>query len=135
MKDIVDIDIRVRYAETDQMGVAYYANYLVWFEVGRGELCRKKGFNYSKLESLGYRLVVTDVHCHYRNSARYDELVTVRTWLKELHKRMITFGYQILRKDGGGEELIAQGETRHVTLGSNGTPKSLPKEFFDLLVQ
>jgi acyl-CoA thioester hydrolase len=135
MKDSIDCEIRVRYAETDQMGVAYYANYLVWFEVGRGEFCRKKKFNYSKLESLGYRLVVTDVHCHYRNSARYDELVTVRTWLKELHKRMITFGYQILRKDPGKEELIAEGETRHVNLDSNGTPKSLPKEFFDLLVQ
>ena len=135
MKDAVDIDIRVRYAETDQMGVAYYANYLVWFEVGRGELCRRKGFSYSKLESLGYRLVVTDAHCHYRNSARYDELITVRTWLKGLHKRMVTFGYQILRKDRGKEELIAEGETRHVNLDSAGTPKSLPKEFFDLLVQ
>jgi acyl-CoA thioester hydrolase len=117
------------------MGVAYYANYLVWFEVGRGEFCREKGFSYVKLEALGYRLVVTDVHCHYRNSARYDELVTVRTWLKEVHKRMITFGYQILRKDRSNEELIAEGETRHVNLDSSGTPKSLPKEFFDLLVQ
>ena len=135
MKDAVDIDIRVRYAETDQMGVAYYANYLVWFEVGRGELCRRKGFSYSELESLGYRLVVTDAHCHYRNSARYDELITVRTWLKGVHKRMVTFGYQILRKDRGKEELIAEGETRHVNLDANGAPKSLPKEFFDLLVQ
>jgi acyl-CoA thioester hydrolase len=135
MKDTVEIDIRVRYAETDQMGVAYYANYLVWFEVGRGEFCRKKGFDYSRLESLGYRLVVTDVHCHYRNSARYDELVTVRTWLKGLHKRMITFGYRILRKDRSNEELIAEGETRHVNLDSNGILKSLPKEFFDLLAQ
>jgi acyl-CoA thioester hydrolase len=107
----------------------------VWFEVGRGEFCRRKGFNYSKLESLGYKLVVTDVHCHYRNSARYDELVTVRSWLKGVHKRMITFGYQIFRKDRGKEELIAEGETRHVNLDSNGIPKSLPKEFFDLLVQ
>jgi acyl-CoA thioester hydrolase len=135
MKETVDIDIRVRYAETDQMGVAYYANYLVWFEVGRGEFCRRIGFNYSKLESLGYRLVVTDAHCHYRNSARYDELVTVRTWLKEVHKRMITFGYHILRRDRSKEELIAEGETRHVNLDSSGSPKSLPKEFFDLLVQ
>jgi acyl-CoA thioester hydrolase len=135
MKDTVDIDIRVRYAETDQMGVAYYANYLVWFEVGRGEFCRRKGFDYSKLESLGHRLVVTDVQCHYRNSARYDELITVRTWLKEVHKKMVTFGYQILRKDRGKEEFVAEGETRHVNLDSTGTPKSLPNEFFDLLAQ
>jgi acyl-CoA thioester hydrolase len=135
MKDTVDIDIRVRYAETDQMGVAYYSNYLVWFEVGRVELLRRKGFNYSKLESLGYRIVVTDVHCHYRNSVRFDELITVRTWLKGVHKRMVTFGYHILRKDRSKEELIAEGETRHVNLDLAGTPKSLPKEFFDLLVQ
>ncbi len=133
MKDTVDVDIRVRYAETDQMGVAYYSNYLVWFEVGRAELCRRKGFSYAKLEERGYKLVVTDVHCHYRSSARYDESITVRTWLKGLNKRMITFGYQVLRKDGEREELIAEGETRHLSLDSKGTPKSLPKEFLDLL--
>ncbi len=135
MKDTVDIDVRVRYAETDQMGVAYYSNYLVWFEVGRGELCRRKGFSYGKLESLGYRLVVTDVQCHYRNSARYDEVVTVRTWLKGVRKRMITFGYHIFRKNDGKEELIAEGETRHLPLDSKGVPKSLPQEFFDLLAR
>jgi acyl-CoA thioester hydrolase len=134
VKDAVDIEVRVRYAETDQMGVAYYANYLVWFEVGRAELCRRKGFSYTKLEALGYKLVVTDVHCHYRNSARYDEVVTIRTWLKGVHKRMIGFGYQILRKNGDKEELIAEGETRHVSLNSKGTPKSMPKEFLDLLL-
>jgi acyl-CoA thioester hydrolase len=133
MKDIVDCEVRVRYAETDQMGVAYYSNYLVWFEVGRSELCRRKGFSYAKLESLGYKLVVTDVHCRYRNSARYDEVVTIRTWLKGLNKRMVTFGYQILRKDQDQEEMIAEGETKHLCLDSNGTPKSLPKEFFVLL--
>jgi acyl-CoA thioester hydrolase len=134
MKDAVDIDVRVRYAETDQMGVAYYANYLVWFEVGRAELCRRKGFSYTKLEALGYKLVVTDAHCHYRNSARYDEVVTIRTWLKGVHKRMISFGYQILRKNGDKEGLIAEGETRHVSLDSRGSPKSMPKEFLDLLL-
>ena len=66
-KETTDIEVRVRYAETDKMGVAYYANYFVWFEVGRAELCRKKGFMYSDLEDLGYILVVTDAHCHYRN--------------------------------------------------------------------
>jgi len=134
MKDAVDIDVRVRYAETDQMGVAYYANYLVWFEVGRAELCRRKGFSYTKLEALGYKLVVTDAHCHYRNSARYDEVVTIRTWLKGVHKRMISFGYQILRRNGDKEGLIAEGETRHVSLDSRGSPKSMPKEFLDLLL-
>ena len=127
VKDVVDFEIRVRYAETDQMGVAYYANYLVWFEVGRAEFCRKKGFIYADLEKLGYRLAVTDAQCHYRNSARYDDLVIVRTRLKELNKRMISFGYQILRKDQ--EELIAEGETRHICLDSTNKPKSLPEAF------
>jgi acyl-CoA thioester hydrolase len=127
MKDFVDCEIRVRYAETDQMGVAYYANYLVWFEVGRTEFCRKRGFRYADLEASGYRLVVIDVHCRYRNAARYDEAITVRTWLKGMNRRMITFGYQILRKEK--EEVIAEGETRHLCLDSNGKPKSMPKEF------
>ncbi len=127
MKDAIDVDIRVRYAETDQMGVACYANYLVWFEVGRSEFCRKREFRYVDLEALGYKLVVTDVHCRYRNSARYDETVIVRTKLKGVNKRMITFGYQILRKDQ--EEVIAEGETRHICVDSNGKTKSLPEKF------
>jgi acyl-CoA thioester hydrolase len=128
MKDVVDVEIRVRYAETDQMGVAYYANYLVWFEVGRSELCRAKGFRYADLEAMGYKLVVTDVHCRYRSSARYDETVVVRTRLKDANKRMITFGYQILRKDRE-EEVIAQGETQHICVDSYGKTKSLPGKF------
>lgn len=129
----VDVDIRVRYAETDQMGVAYYANYLVWFEVGRTELCRHKGFRYRDLEELGYRLVVTEVYCKYRNSAKYDEIITVRTHLKEVNKRRVTFGYQILRKDG--EELIAEGETRHICVDAKGKTKSLPEKFLNCLAR
>ena len=127
MKDTVDCEIRVRYAETDQMGVAYYANYLVWFEVGRSEFCRERGFCYADLEASGYRLVVTDVNCRYRNAARYDEAITVRTWLKGMNRRMITFGYRILRKEK--EEVIAEGETRHLCLDLSGKPKSLPPDF------
>ena len=126
-KDTVDMEVRVRYAETDKMGVAYYANYFVWFEVGRAELCRRKGFSYADLEALGYILVVTDAHCHYRNSARYDEAIVIRTRLKGINKRMITFGYQLLRK--GSEEILAEGETRHLSIGPNGKPKSLPDQF------
>jgi len=131
MKDVVDCEIRVRYAETDKMGIAYYAEYLVWFEVGRSEYCRKRDFSYSDLEKLGYRLVVTDAQIRYRNAARYDDTLTVRTRLKVLNKRIITFGYQILRKDS--EELLAEGETRHLCTDATGKPKSLPKEFLDRL--
>jgi acyl-CoA thioester hydrolase len=131
MKDVVDIEIRVRYAETDQMGVAYYANYLVWFEVGRAEFCRQKGFRYSDLEALGYRLVVSDVHCRYRGSAKYDEVVVIRTRLKHLNKRMITFGYQVLREDR--REVIAEGETQHICTDSTGKTKSLPEKYLNCL--
>lgn len=133
MKDIVDVQLRVRYAETDQMGVAYYANYLIWFEVGRSEFCRKKGFRYADLETIGYRLVVSDVHCRYRSSAKYDELIHIRTQLKHLNKRKITFGYQILREDG--QEVIAEGETQHICIDSNGKTRSLPESFLHCLAQ
>ena len=130
-KEIVDFEVRVRYAETDKMGVAYYANYFIWFEVGRAELCRRKGFCYADLEALGYILVVTDAHCHYRNPARYDEVLVVRTRLKGINKRMITFAYQLTKK--GSEEILAEGETRHLSIGPNGKPKSLPERFIDIL--
>jgi acyl-CoA thioester hydrolase len=131
MKETVDFEVRVRYAETDKMGVAYYANYFIWFEVGRAELCRRRGFCYADLEALGFILVVTDARCHYRNPARYDETIIIRTRLKEMNKRMITFGYQLLRK--GGEEILAEGETRHLSIGPNGKPKSLPERFLKLM--
>lgn len=130
-EDRVDVEIRVRYAETDQMGVAYYANYLVWFEVGRAEFCRGKGFRYADLEALGYRLVVSEVRCKYRSSAKYDETIIIRTRLKHLNKRMITFGYQVLRENG--EEGIAEGETQHICVDTNGKTKSLPETFLNYL--
>jgi len=127
MKDSIECEIRVRYAETDQMGIAYYSNYLVWFEVGRSEFCRRRGFSYADLEAMGYKLVVTEAHCRYRNGARYDEILTIQTWLKEMNRRMITFSYKIYRK--GKDELIVDGETRHICLGPDGKPKRLPEEF------
>jgi len=133
MKDMVDVDVRVRYAETDQMGVAYYANYLVWFEVGRSEFCRVKGFQYADLEALGYRLVVSDAHCRYRNSAKYDERIIIRTHLKHLNKRVITFGYQVLREDR--KEVIAEGDSQHICVDSSGKTKSLPEKFLNYLAR
>ena len=91
----------------------------------------QKGFSYSELEALGYILVVTDAHCHYRSSARYDETILIRTRLKEINRRMITFGYQLVKK--GSEEVLAEGETRHLSIGPNGKPQSLPENFLNLL--
>lgn len=131
MRDMVDIEIRVRYAETDKMGIAYYANYFVWFEVGRTELCRARGFRYADLENQGYFLVVTEVYCKYRNSVKYDEAIIVRTRVKRLNKRMIIFSYNLLRKESG--EIIAEGETKHICLDSTGKVKSLPEKFLKCL--
>ena len=130
-KESIDVEVRVRYAETDKMGVAYYANYFVWFEVGRAELCRIKGFSYADLEAMGYILVVTDAQCHYRSPARYDEAIIIRTRLKEMNRRLITFGYQLIKKES--EEILAEGETRHLSIGPTGKPKSLPEKFIEIL--
>jgi len=131
VKDVVDCEIRVRYAETDQMGIAYYANYLVWFEVGRSEFCRKRNFSYAELEKMGYKLVVTEAYCKYRNAVRYDDAVTIRTRLKDLNKRILTFGYQIIRKEDG--EVAAEGESRHLCVDASARPRSLPPEFLKRL--
>lgn len=130
-EDHVDAEVRVRYAETDQMGVAYYGSYVVWFEVGRSAFCRAKGFSYRELEEMGYRLVVVDLRARYKGSARYDDLIVVRTHLKELKNRIVTFAYRILKKDS--EELIVQGETRHLCLNKKGNPSSMPEKFLKRL--
>jgi acyl-CoA thioester hydrolase len=130
-KDYVDVDVRVRYAETDQMGVAYYGSYVVWFEVGRSAYCRAKGFSYRELEEMGYRLVVIDLRARYKGSAKYDDLIVVRTQLKDLKNRMVTFAYRILKKDSN--ELIVQGETRHLCLNKRGNPGSMPEKFLNRL--
>lgn len=123
-----DCPLRVRYAETDQMGVAYYANYLIWFEVGRAEFCRSLGFSYEELErETESYLVVAEAHCRYRRPLRYDMPFCVRTLLRELRKRTLTFGYQIL--DTAGRTLYADGLTVHVVTGPGGRPRSLPEKY------
>lgn len=118
--------IRVRYAETDQMGVVYYGNYFTWFEVGRVELCRQLGFEYKRMEAEDDSyIVVAEASCRYKRPARFDDLLTIRTQVKETQRRTIRFGYEIFN-DG---ELIATGETLHVICDSKGRPKSLPDKY------
>jgi acyl-CoA thioester hydrolase len=120
--------VRVRYAETDQMGVVYHANYLIWFEVGRVELMRALGIEYKRMEiEDDCHIVVVDVRCHYHASARYDEVLRVRTRIAESRNRTIRFSYEILRDSD--RELLAVGETLHVICGSNGKPKLLPEKY------
>lgn len=96
------------------MGIAHHANYLVWFEIGRTDLCRAAGFAYKDIETRGYLLVVTDVGCRYRTPFRYDDEVLIRTSLSEAQSRALRFGYELY--DGEGRELRAMGFTAHLWL-------------------
>lgn len=124
----VDARLRVRYAETDQMGIVYYANYLVWMEVGRVEYCRAAGIRYRDMEiEGGVLLTVVEASCRYASPALYDEEVIVRTWIEEARPRMIRFGYQMTEADGGRK--LAEGETRHIFCGRDGKPRKLPEKY------
>lgn len=126
--DSAELDLRVRYAETDRMGVVYYANYLVWFEMGRSEYCRQRGFNYLDLEELGYHLVVAEAYCKYRKLAKYDDLITVRTCLHALQGRSVVFRYLVFRKET--QETLVEGETKHLCTDAQGKAKSIPEPYF-----
>lgn len=126
MKTYSETNVRVRYAETDQMGVVYYANYFTWFEVGRVELCRQLGFEYKRMETDDDSyIVVAEASCRYKRPARFDDLLTIRTRVIGSQRRTVRFGYEILN-DG---ELVATGETVHVICDSKGRPKSLPEKY------
>ena len=125
MLDYHDVTIRVRYAETDQMGVVYHSNYLIWFEVGRVELMRALGFDYKLMEIQDDTfIVVADVHCRYHHPARYDELLTVRTRILEAKNRTLKFGYELLRLSD--QKLLAAGHTVHVACSRAGRVKHFP---------
>ena len=132
-EDCVKLDVRVRYAETDRMGVVYYANYLVWFEMGRSEYCRQRGFHYLELEEQGYRLVVSEATCKYRQPALYDDLVTVKTVAHTLQRRGVCFRYQVVRK-GSGETLV-EGETKHLCIDDGGKITTIPEPYFTHLAR
>ncbi len=128
-----DAYLRVRYAETDKMGVVYHANYLVWFEIGRTEFCRARGFSYREMEeSENSFLVVAESYCRYKAPAYYDDELIVRTRITELRRRSLRFGYEILRVADG--TVIAEGETGHVVTDDNGRVRSLPTAFAELLL-
>jgi acyl-CoA thioester hydrolase len=123
--------VRVRYAETDQMGIVYYANYLVWFEIGRVELLRSLGLAYSQLETDHECILpVVEATCRYRSPARYDDEILIETRPTLLRGSVIKFGYRILRKAADGAELtlLAEGETVHVVCDDQLNRKPLPEE-------
>ncbi|MFZ0429663.1 MAG: thioesterase family protein [Acidobacteriota bacterium] len=125
--DYVDVPLCVRYAETDQMGRAYYANYFVWFEVARTSFCKARGFSYAELErETRTFLPVIETVCRYHRSLSYDDGFVVRTRVTEFRSRAVTFDYQVL--DGQGR-LVASGFTRHLFTGDDGRPKALPEAY------
>jgi acyl-CoA thioester hydrolase len=127
---MVTAEVRVRYADTDAMGVVYHANYLVWFEVGRGELMRAWGLPYSDFEKRGIMVPVVEGHVRWVYPARYDDLLQVQTRVAEISPAKITFAYRIVRAEDG--KLCCEGTTVHGFLGPNGRPAALPKLAPDL---
>ena len=106
-----ETEVRVRYAETDQMGIVHHANYLVWFEVGRSELCRQKGFSYKEMEEDGFAPRRRRNLCRYKSPAFYEDVLTIRTKVGEIRSRSIRFIYEVYR--GSDDTLLAEGETLH----------------------
>jgi acyl-CoA thioester hydrolase len=125
--------LRVRYAETDKMGIVYYANYLVWFEIGRTDYCRARGFSYRDMEeSEDAFLVVAEAYCRYKAPAYYDDELIVRTHITELRKRSLRFGYEVVRASNG--QVVAEGETGHVVTDSTGRVRSFPEGYAQRLL-
>ena len=116
--------LRVRYADTDRMGVVYYANYLIWFEVGRTEWLRETGATYRELERDGLSLPVIEAHCEYRRPARYDDEIEIDTTATMMSPVRIRFDYQLCRS--GEPEVLAAGYTVHACLDGSGRPRRLP---------
>ena len=131
MEKVAETRLRVRYAETDQMGVVYYANYLVWMEVGRVELCRACGFEYREMERQdGVLLAVAEANCRYLAPARYDDEVIVRTSIESAHRRMVTFAYEM--RLAANDCKLATGYTKHMFLDREFRPMKLPAKYWGM---
>ena len=118
----------MRYAETDQMGVVYHSNYIIWFEVGRVEMLRQLGFTYREMEKEDEtHIAVVDVRCRFKAPARYDDVITVRTRLLNVRDSLLHFGYDILRSSDG--VLLAEGESVHIVVNAQFKRIRLPEKF------
>lgn len=122
--------VRVRYAETDKMGVVYHSNYLIWFEIGRTDWLRDTGWTYREMEADGIQLPVIEAHCEYRQGARYDDDVEIRTRAKKLSPVRVQFDYEARRRADGA--MLATGHTVHATIDRQGRPVRMPDRVKDL---
>lgn len=128
---INEAHLRVRYAETDQMGVVYHANYFVWFEIGRVELLRQLDFSYRDMEDVdGCQIAVIDARCRYKAPARYDDEIIVRTRLKYIRESLIQFEYELMRADDG--TLLAEGDTTHIVVDREMKKIPLPEKYLSV---
>jgi acyl-CoA thioester hydrolase len=130
--DVIETTLRVRYAETDAMGIVYHTNYIIWFEVGRGEYLRQKGGDYGEFEAAGFYLPVTEVDARFLAPARYQDVVVVRTSMQELRSRSITFYYEVVMQETG--HVLATGHTKHFCTDREGRVRRFPQEARDFLV-
>lgn len=124
-------EIKVRYAETDNMGIVYYANYLVWFEVGRTEYLLSQGMDYRDVEKDGLFMAVVEAHCVYKAPARYGETVVVSTWPADVRNSSLTFAYKVTRKRE--EKVLCEGYTSHVLIDKDLKPRKIPEKIRALL--
>jgi len=128
-KPWIEIQERVRYSETDKMGVAHNKNYLEWFELGRTEFCRQKGIPYKQIEQKGYYLVVGEAFCRYRKPLRYDEEFIIRIVLEQVAPKKVVFKYALLTKEE--RKIVASGYTVHVVTNARAEVCSLPPEILE----
>ncbi len=127
--EFVDVPIRVRYADTDMMGIVYYGTYPVYFEIGRSEYMRTKGFTYKEFEDMGYHLVVVGMEIKYYNTATYDDLLIVKARISELQSRGMTFHYKIYKD----ENLVVEGKTKHICVNSSKKTVVIPSHLIHIL--
>lgn len=131
---ITAIEHRVNYSETDQMGLVYHANYVIWLDMARTEHLRGTGVTYKEMEEQGVYLAVTDLQVRYRRAARYDDLVRVRCWVREVASRRVTFGYAVERAGpGDATELLATAQTSLIALDRGHSPTRIPEHVRELL--
>lgn len=127
-----ETEIRVRYAETDKMGIVHHANYLIWFEAARSELCRSRGFSYKEMEADGLLMLVAESYLRYKSPAHYEDVLLIRTKVAEIRSRSIRFVYEVFRPED--QELIAEGETMHLMTDADKKVRSIPDIYKSKLV-
>ena len=131
MQTICELQLRVRYAETDAMGIVHHRNYFVWFEAGRVEYMRTIGSNYAEVEKGGHFFAVSEVGARYLAPARFDDLIIIRTWLEDIRSRTIAFSYEVIRAETS--QTLVTGFTRHVCIDAAGKVTAIPADVRKLL--